>query len=157
MADLHPDLQPLAFLLGTWRGEGRGEYPTIEPFSYLEEVTFDHSGKPFLAYQQRTRNAETHQPLHAETGYWRAPTPGRVEIVLAHPTGVAEIEEGTLDGQTIRVTSSYVTRTPTAKEVTELARAFVVEGDVMRYEVSMAAVGHELQHHLAAELRRAEI
>ncbi|OBH87306.1 peroxynitrite isomerase [Mycobacterium scrofulaceum] len=156
--DLHPDLAALAPLLGTWAGQGAGEYPTIEPFDYLEEVVFSHVGKPFLAYGQKTKAVADGKPLHAETGYLRVPAPGRVELVLAHPSGITEIEVGTYavtdDVIDIELSTTDVGLTPTAKEVTALGRSLRVDGDELSYSVRMGAVGQPLQHHLAAVLRR---
>ncbi len=159
MADLHPQLIDVAFLLGTWTGSGRGEYPTIEPFEYTEAVTFDHVGKPFLAYTQRTRSIATNMPMHAESGYWRFPVPGLVEVVLSHPTGITEIEQGTITTDlsgviVIELVSKVISMTTTAKTVTALERSIRIDGDVLDYQVSMAAVGLPLQHHLAARLVR---
>ena len=90
---VHPDLGPLAALLGEWHGEGEGRWGGGEPFHYREWVTFSHNGKPFLAYSQRTLGDDG-RPLHAETGFWRPVADGSVEVAITHPIGVVEIELG---------------------------------------------------------------
>lgn len=156
--DLHPDLEALAPLLGTWAGRGTGKYPTIEPFEYFEEIVFAHVGKPFLAYSQKTKAVADGKPLHAETGFLRAPQPGHVELVLAHPSGITEIEVGnySVSGDLIEIelATSSIGLTPTAKNVSALGRSFRIDGDELSYTVRMGAVDQPLQDHLAAVLHR---
>lgn len=156
--DLHPDLEALAPLLGVWSGRGSGEYPTIEPFDYFEEVVFSHVGKPFLVYGQKTTSVADGAPMHAETGYLRVPQPGHLELVLAHPSGITEIEVGTYsttaDVIDIALTATAIGLTPTAKEVSALGRSLRVDDDEFSYSLEMGAVGQPLQHHLAAVLHR---
>ena len=161
---LHPDVSALEPLLGVWSGRGHGSYPTIESFDYLEELRFEHVGKPFVAYGQRTRHAADGRPLHAETGYWRRsldPVDGGplgsaigIEVMLAHPTGLMELLVGTLEAGVIELRCQHVVGSPTAKSVIETVRHFELDGDELRYRVAMAAVGQPLTHHLEATLRR---
>ena len=157
VAELHPGIAILAPLVGTWAGRGTGDYPTIDAFGYLEDVTFAHVGKPFLSYTQRTRSADG-APMHAETGYLRVPTAGHAELVLAQPSGVTEIDEGTVTAEggalVIELASTSVGLTSTAKEVLSVARSIRVEGDELTYTVLMGAMGLPLQHHLTASLNR---
>jgi hypothetical protein len=156
---LHPDLAVLAPLLGEWSGAGHGSYPTIEGFDYVETLHFTHSGKPFVSYVQSSCHAGDTRALHTETGYLRPVGSSRVELVVAQPTGIVEVDEGALeprgDGSLgIRMRSRVVGLTSSAKEVTEVERCYHVEDDVLRTSLSMAAVGQPLTHHLASELHR---
>jgi hypothetical protein len=156
----HPDIEPIAFLLGEWSGEGHGEYPTIESFDYIEDVHFWHVGKPFIAYTQRTRAADDRRPLHAEMGYFRVGETDddivRVEAVLSHPTGISEVLSGAVHTTALQLTSVSVVTTPTAKRVDATERTIAVDGDVLGYQIAMAAVGRPMTHHLTAELRRVD-
>jgi hypothetical protein len=154
-AELHPALAPVAFLLGTWRGDGSGHYPTIDSFAYVEEISFVHVGKPWLLYTQRTRHASEGRPLHAETGYWRPVGEASVEVVMAYPTGHVEIAAGTVRGNAIDVVTSTLAATGTAKRVDQVERRISVDGDDLHYTLSMAAVGEPLTPHLEATLHRA--
>lgn len=152
----HPDLAGLAFLLGVWKGRGRGCYPTIEPFEYLEEAVYTPGpAKPFIAYRQSTRRAGGEgEPLHAEAGYLRPGERGAAEAVIAQPTGIVEVHTGEVDGGRVRFRSAAVELSPTAAEVEQVERLIRVEGNVMHYRLAMAAVGQPLQIHLEAELVR---
>ncbi len=113
-------------------------------------------GKPFIGYGQRTWHGEDGRPSHSESGYWRCPGGGRVELVVAHPTGVVEISEGTVVGTAVTVHSTVMAGTSSAKDVSALSRRLTVEGDELSYVVEMAAVGVPLGLHLRAGLRRVE-
>ncbi|SDS01424.1 protein of unknown function [Brevibacterium sandarakinum] len=153
---LPPQLQPL---IGTWRGPGSGHYPTIDPFSYTEELVFSEVAKPFLVYQQRTWSPEG-QPMHMETGFLRSPTPSTVEFVLAQPTGHAELAEGTLtsteDELLLELASPQVLVATSAKSVQATARTYRLTKNQMSVDFSMAAVGEAMTHHLHSDLHRAD-
>jgi hypothetical protein len=108
----HADLGALAELLGTWRGGGRGEYPTIETFDFEEETRFWHAGAGFLYYHLRTWAPESGMHLHSELGFWRAGPGGRVDVTLAHPLGLTEVADGTIRDGVIELASVSVERAP---------------------------------------------
>ena len=156
--NLHPDCGPVAWMLGTWRGNGRGDYPTIDSFEYGQELIFAHDGRPFFHYLARSWivDAEGTKLREAaiETGFLRCRPEGTMELVLAHHTGFAEIWYGEATGGKLELQTDAVARTESAKEVAAGHRLYGnVEGDLL-YAYDMAAMGQPLQPHLWARLQR---
>ena len=86
--DLAPELYPLAWLVGTWRGYGILTYgETVPEQAVYQEMTFDHDGGPYLrqtttiwtldATRSQTPGLEGAQKItpaqiwSTETTYWR--------------------------------------------------------------------------------------
>jgi len=151
---LHPDLVPLAFLLGTWTGEGVGGYPTIEDFGFGQELSFAHDGKPVLQYSSRSWSLPDGRPMARESGWWRPRPNGEIEVLLAHPMGVAEVWLGTVAGTRVELRTDVVARTPSAKEVTAGTRLYGLVEEELMWAYDMAAVGQPLRPHLSARLHR---
>lgn len=84
---LAPEVYPLAWLVGRWRGPGFLAYPDIPKRPIVTEVEFDHDGGPYLRYRSTTwlldgelESIEERVDLDSlvagsiwgvETGYWR--------------------------------------------------------------------------------------
>ncbi len=162
---LHPALESLGFLLGTWRGLGVMGYPTIEGSRYEQEVVFGHDGRPFLSYSSRSwlidDDGQRVRPSASEVGWWRpGAQPRSVEVMLAHHTGIVEVYVGEVVFNRVELVTDVVARTETAKAVAGLKRLYgLIGGDDGRerdlgYAIDMAAVGQPLQSHLSARLTK---
>jgi THAP4-like, heme-binding beta-barrel domain len=154
----HPDLAPIAFLLGRWEGAGVGGYPTIESFQFGQEISFSHNGKPYLSYVSRTwlldADGVPGRPLAMEAGFWRPQPEGKVEVMLAHPTGIVEIYLGEVTGTKIEMATDLVASTESAKDVRGGRRLYGLVGADLAYAYDMAAVEEGLQPHISAHLKR---
>jgi hypothetical protein len=164
IAPLPELVQPFAFLLGTWRGEGVGGFPSLPgDFVFREEVSFGCYGKPVIEYSSRSW-AEDGTPLSRQHGFWR-PVPSSdpqgspdLEVVLTVAAGLVEVLYGRLvsgpAGEHVELESDLIGHTATAKQVDKDKRLYAVRGGKLMYAMEMAAVGQPLASHLSAALER---
>ncbi|UQI45274.1 FABP family protein [Streptomyces sp. HU2014] len=156
----HALLAPVTGLLGTWTGRGRGEYPTLaDAFTYAQEVTFSHDGRPFLHYEARAwlldADGAPLRPSARESGWWRLQPEGRVEALITQPTGIAEISVGRAAAGAVDLATREVALAPTAKRVDATRRRYTLTDEgTLDFAHDLAAVGQPLRHHLSARLRR---
>lgn len=153
--------EELRMLVGNWRGEGRGQFPTIDAFRYLEETAFsENPGEMLVHFEQRSwlldEEGNIVKPLHWESGFFIPAEDGRIDILNAQNSrrvevlrGLSRLENGRWTLVAASVLHGYDPR------MTATAREFEVFGDTLRYRVRMATdkVG-EIQPHLEAKLKR---
>lgn len=137
-SDLHPDLVPLAFLLGDWAGAGVADFPGAEKCNFGQEVTFSHDGRAFLEYTSRSWQLDGEgnkvAPLESESGYWRIDGERKVEVVMVRDQGVVEIWYGQLADSKpqIDLATDAVARLAAAEDYSGGKRLYgYVKGDLM--------------------------
>lgn len=156
-------METLTPLLGLWRGSGRGGFPTIEAFDYIEELKFESNGcEPLLHFEQRTwrrsPGGEADTPLHWESGFFR-PTEEGLEISNTQNGGRVEVLKGCIEEAgrekgilSLRVESILLGNDP---RLLRTRRLFFLAGNTLRYTVEMATTrAPDLQVHLEALLTR---
>ncbi|CAL5335357.1 unnamed protein product [Camellia sinensis] len=152
---VHPGVVPLSYLLGTWRGQGEGGFPTISTFQYGEELHFSHPGnKPVIAYSQKTWKLNSGEPMHAEAGYWRPKPDGTLEVVISQIKALVFLNfRGTYNAQD-KVVKLHSELVANASKVREISRVFKLVNGELSYVVEMATSLTSLQPHLKASLKK---
>ena len=158
--NIHPNCARLAWLIGTWAGNGHGEYETIDSFQFGQELIFQQDGRPFIHYLSRAwiidEQGNHVREAAQETGFIRPQEDGTLEVLLAHNTGFVETWHGEIhpDQPRFEITTDAVVRTATAKEYVGGKRLYGYVNGELLYAFDMAAMGKELQPHTHAQLRR---
>ena len=157
-------MSKLAMLLGVWRGEGSGGFPTIESFDYTEETSFHSNGRePLVHFEQKTwvkSATETNgDPLHWESGFIRVIEDGSVEMSNAQNGGRVEVLKGQIDQQAslnggflLALESVLFGNDP---RLVQTRRTYELRDGKLSYFVEMATGRTpELQRHLQAVLEK---
>ncbi len=83
---LSPEVYPLAWLVGRWRGEGVIEYPGIGRKTFVQDLVFDHDGGPYLRFESTLRVLDAAVPDKLpDDGEWPAPVPDPIEADAPAP------------------------------------------------------------------------
>jgi len=176
---LAPEVYPLAWLLGTWRGEGVVDYPGIDEATFTQEIVIASDGGPYLSYTSTIRlvtappdtGALVEEPpapvWQTESGYWRIPperptdwglTPDQhpVELLVADPSGHVALYIGAVGKGRIDLVSDAIVRTASGAAVSAGKRLYgLVNGELM-WAHDIAAFGHPMQSYASGRLARVE-
>jgi len=154
----------LSALVGAWKGEGSGGFPTIPSFDYVEECVFSSNDcEPIIHFEQRTwvksTDATNGTPLHWESGFIRALEDGRVEISNAQNGGRVEVLRGAIDEAAclegiilLKLESILFGNDPRLIQTT---RRYELQKDLLTYSIEMATTSTpKREQHLEAKLER---
>jgi len=151
--------QVFDLLVGTWSGEGRGYFPTVNSFDYRETLVFTRRDEKTLAYEQRTQKCYDGQTewleSHWENGFSRILENGELELVSAQ-IGRSEVLIGSIEilGNLTRIRFASKTIINDPRMISS-ARTFELEGDSLRYEMEMQTTKvNESTQHLKIALQR---
>ncbi len=160
---LAPEVYPIAWLVGTWSGEGEISYPGVPRTQVVAESVVAHDGGPYLSWATTIRLATDETVWSTESGFWRIP-PERpadlpadrhpVELLLVDPAGHLTLLAGVVGNGRIDLASDLVARSPDAPELTAATRLFgLVEGDLL-WTGDIAAFGQPLQSYSSLRMTR---
>ena len=154
------DIAKLNFLIGTWKGSGAADFPTINKTPYLEELKFIFGeDDPVIFYELRSwvsENGQKGEPLSWQAGFITVNDNGDYELSNAQKTGRVEVLSGKLEengGSFHLIFESKIFGND--DRLIKTCRDFYITGNVMKYTMFLATkTVPQLQKHLEAELKK---
>lgn len=152
--------QVFDLLEGTWKGEGRGEFPGVTSFGYRETLVFTRRDEKILAYEQRTQKLYDGQTeylqSHWENGFLSILENDDLQLVNIQIGGRNEVLVGNVESLNRMFRIHFVSKTlNNDPRMISSARTFELEGDTLRYEMEMHTTKvNESTHHLKIALQR---
>ena len=147
-------------LEGTWRGDGRGQFPGVTSFDYRETLIFTRRDEKLLAYEQRAQKLYDGQTeylqSHWENGFISILENNDLQLVNIQIGGRNEVLVGTIESLDAVIRVHFVSKAlNNDPRMMSSARTFELEGDTLRYEMEMQTTKvAESTPHLKITLQR---
>ncbi len=147
-------------LEGTWKGEGRGEFPGVTSFGYRETLVFARRDEKILAYEQRTQKlydgGTEYLQSHWENGFLSMLENDDLQLVNIQIGGRNEVLVGNIESLNAMFRIHFVSKTlNNDPRMISSARTFELEGDTLRYEMEMHTTKvNESTPHVKIALQR---
>lgn len=178
---LAPELFPLAWLVGRWRGPGYVTEPGHGERPVVQEAVFEYGGGNYLSYRATTwlldgdfgaldgdidvTSLEAGPVWASESGYWRvtstesaeksdAAPVSELEVLLTEASGYLALYYGGAQNGRIELGSDTTIRTPTATERTAATRMYGLVNAELYWAVDLATGGEPLKSHASGRLQR---
>lgn len=129
-------------LEGTWKGEGRGQFPSVTSFQFRETLIFTRRDEKTLAYEQRTQKLYDGQTdylqSHWENGFISILENGDLQMVNIQIGGRNEILVATVESLEDKFRIHFVSKVlNNDARMISSARIFELQGDLLSYEMEM--------------------
>lgn len=144
------------YLSGTWKGCGKGDYPTIEKFEYSVIFRVQQiQPRPLFHILQETRYSDSGEPLHIESGLIVVNEDGSIILNTAQDGGRVEIMEGKIESTEQGITVNFESKSfGNDERLIKTKRVYTLFRDILEFKMYMQTQKTEFTRHLESHLRR---
>lgn len=160
-------IAPFTWLIGNWSGNGSGSFPTMDTFSYRDNMKFkllkeDFSKESIIHFEEiGWINIDQQEYFkHWETGYLKPGTDDSIDLRVVHNTGRMEIYRGRFEhfdkkakSFRIKFRSEFLWNGLDLKTALKAIRTFDFAKGQLKYRLEMSTVDvKNPENHLEAVL-----
>ena len=164
-------MEPLTWLKGSWQGNGQGDFPTIDPFIFEDQMHFRiiedaFESEPLIHFEEIAWVIKGKEKnfMHWETGFFKPTPQGLVQFYMSHNTGRIEATYGKFqsidrDAKSFKIIfeSDFIRNDEGIKTLVSSKRVLDFKKDHLTYSLAMTTdVVDKSTNHLITELIRSE-